>query len=128
MKRRVLMLAAAFAVATPMVAHAVSILPGVSLQIGGGDDRLSTPLQIVTLLTLLSLAPAILVTFTAFVRIVIVLSFLRQAVGTQQMPPNQVVCSSMTLHPDKKHGSLLGHKTFINFSAKQNPFVSFFQL
>jgi flagellar biosynthesis protein FliP len=53
----------------------------------------STPLQIVALVTLLSLAPAILVTLTAFVRIVIVLSFLRHAVGTQNMPPNQVVVS-----------------------------------
>ena len=56
-----------------------------------GDQNIATPLQIVALLTLLSFAPAILVTLTAFVRIVIVLSFLRQAVGTQSMPPNQVV-------------------------------------
>ena len=55
--------------------------------------RASTSVQIVALLTLLSLAPAILVTLTAFVRIVIVLSFLRQAVGTQSMPPNQVIVS-----------------------------------
>jgi flagellar biosynthetic protein FliP len=53
----------------------------------------ATPLQIVALLTLLSLAPAILITLTGFVRIVIVLSFLRQAVGTQSMPPNQVIVS-----------------------------------
>jgi flagellar biosynthetic protein FliP len=64
-----------------------------SLQIGGGDGAVATPLQIVALLTLLSLAPAILITLTGFVRIVIVLSFLRQAVGTQSMPPNQVIVS-----------------------------------
>lgn len=69
------------------------LLPQVSLQIGGGDGAVATPLQIVALLTLLSLAPAILVTLTGFVRIVIVLSFLRQAVGTQSMPPNQVIVS-----------------------------------
>ncbi|MCW5893745.1 MAG: flagellar type III secretion system pore protein FliP [bacterium] len=69
------------------------LLPQVSLQIGGGDGAVATPLQIVALLTLLSLAPAILVTLTGFVRIVIVLSFLRQAVGTQSMPPNQVLVS-----------------------------------
>ena len=69
------------------------LLPAVSLQIGAGAGRLTTPLQIVVLLTLLSLAPAILITLTAFVRIVIVLSFLRQAVGTQNMPPNQVIVS-----------------------------------
>jgi flagellar biosynthetic protein FliP len=63
------------------------------VQIGTGDQRAATSVQIVALLTLLSLAPAILITLTAFVRIVIVLSFLRQAVGTQNMPPNQVVVS-----------------------------------
>ena len=67
-------------------------LPSISLQIGGAEHA-STSVQIVALLTLLSLAPAILVTLTAFVRIVIVLSFLRQAVGTQSMPPNQVIVS-----------------------------------
>ena len=73
--------------------HAASLLPQVSIQIGSGDDRITTPLQVVPLLTVLSLAPAILITVTAFVRIVIVFSFLRQAVGTQTMPPNQVVVS-----------------------------------
>lgn len=48
-------------------------------------------LQIVFVLTLLSLAPAILIMLTSFARIVVVLSFLRQAIGTQQMPPNQVL-------------------------------------
>ena len=66
-------------------------MPAVSLQIGGHE--LGAPVQLVALLTLVSLAPAILVTLTGFVRIVIVLSFLRQAVGTQGMPPNQVVVS-----------------------------------
>jgi len=71
----------------------LSALPALSLQVGGGDQNVATSIQIVALLTLLSLAPAILITLTAFVRIVIVLSFLRQAVGTQNMPPNQVVVS-----------------------------------
>jgi flagellar biosynthetic protein FliP len=71
----------------------VTSLPALSLQVGGGEQHVATSLQIVALLTLLSLAPAILITLTAFVRIVIVLSFLRQAVGTQTMPPNQVVVS-----------------------------------
>ena len=69
------------------------VLPAVSVSFGGGDGSIATPLQIVALLTLLSLAPAILVTLTGFVRIVIVLSFLRQAVGTHTMPPNQVIVS-----------------------------------
>lgn len=48
-------------------------------------------MQILGLITVLTLAPAILVLMTPFTRIVIVLSFLRQAMGTQQMPPNQVL-------------------------------------
>ena len=70
-----------------------SLLPAVSLQIGAGAGHTTGSLQIVALLTLLSLAPTILIMLTGFIRIVIVLSFLRQAVGTQQMPPNQVVVS-----------------------------------
>jgi flagellar biosynthesis protein FliP len=66
-------------------------MPTVSIHVGG--QELGGPLQIAAAVTLLSLAPAILVTLTGFVRIVIVLSFLRQAVGTQGLPPNQVVAS-----------------------------------
>jgi flagellar biosynthetic protein FliP len=51
----------------------------------------SVVLQIFLLLTVLSLAPAILIMLTSFTRIVIVLSVLRQAMGTQSMPPNQVM-------------------------------------
>lgn len=51
----------------------------------------SQSLQIVGLLTILSLAPAILIMVTGFTRIVIVLSFTRNALGLQQMPPNQVI-------------------------------------
>ncbi|MCD6319835.1 MAG: flagellar type III secretion system pore protein FliP [Candidatus Desulfofervidaceae bacterium] len=51
----------------------------------------STVLQITLLLTVLTLAPSILIMLTSFTRIVIVFSLLRQALGTQQMPPNQVL-------------------------------------
>jgi len=53
--------------------------------------EVATSIQILVLLTILSLAPAILITLTSFTRIVIVLAFLRQALGTQQMPPNQIL-------------------------------------
>jgi flagellar biosynthetic protein FliP len=52
---------------------------------------LAVPLQILLLLTLLTFIPALLVAMTSFARIVVVLSLLRQALGTQQMPPNQVL-------------------------------------
>lgn len=73
------------------VAHAAG--PELSLSIGSGDEgtRLSGGLQIVLLLTILSLAPTLLIALTAFVRIVIVLSFMRQAIGTPAMPPSQVL-------------------------------------
>ena len=65
--------------------------PLVSLDLGGDGERLGTGIELVILFTLLSFAPALLIGLSAFVRIAIVLAFLRQAVGTQQMPPNQVV-------------------------------------
>ncbi|MBI4774917.1 MAG: flagellar type III secretion system pore protein FliP, partial [Deltaproteobacteria bacterium] len=66
-----------------------------SIQIGFGDadgpEQISSVLQIMLALTVLTLAPAILVLFTSFTRIIVVFSFLRQAMGTQQMPPNQIM-------------------------------------
>jgi flagellar biosynthetic protein FliP len=53
--------------------------------------EVSTVVEIFTLLTLLSFAPLVLITLTSFTRIVVVLSFLRQALGTQQSPSNQIV-------------------------------------
>ena len=63
---------------------------GLDLQLDG-IGSVSAPLQIVLLLTLLSFVPAILITMTAFTRIVIVFHFLRQALGTQEMPSNQIL-------------------------------------
>ena len=54
-------------------------------------ENFSAAMQIIILLTVLSLAPAILVMMTSFTRIIIVLSLLRQALGTQQLPPNQIL-------------------------------------
>jgi flagellar biosynthesis protein FliP len=67
--------------------------------LSGGPEKwtspegLSSTIQVMLLLTVLSLAPAILLMTTCFVRFVVVLSLLRQAVGTQQLPPNQVITS-----------------------------------
>ncbi|RMF83340.1 MAG: flagellar biosynthetic protein FliP [Nitrospinota bacterium] len=55
------------------------------------EEDLAVPLQILLLLTLLTFIPALLIAMTSFARIVVVLSFLRQALGVQQMPPNQVL-------------------------------------
>lgn len=56
-----------------------------------GVGNLSAPLQLVFLLTLLTFVPAVLMTMTSFTRIVIVFHFLRQALGTQEMPSNQIL-------------------------------------
>lgn len=80
-----LLLGAALSAATP--------LPSLQLGVGQASSPkdVSLTLQIVFLLTVLSLAPAILMLTTSFTRVVIVLGFLRQALGTQQIPPNQVL-------------------------------------
>jgi len=66
---------------------------GVNLGIDGSKDPrdLSVALQVVVLLTVLSLAPALLVMVTSFTRIIVVLGFIRTALGVPQMPPNQVM-------------------------------------
>ncbi|MDR2422675.1 MAG: flagellar type III secretion system pore protein FliP [Deltaproteobacteria bacterium] len=70
-------------------------IPTVSLSLDQTDDpdRLATVINVLFLLTVLALAPSILVMMTSFVRIVVVFGFLRQAMGTQQTPPNQVIVS-----------------------------------
>lgn len=74
-------------------AKSTETLPSLQLSFGQGSspDQTAVVLKIIALLTILSLAPSILIMMTSFVRIVIVLSFLRQAIGTQTLPPNQLV-------------------------------------
>ncbi len=76
----------------PVAAHAQG-LPTITVGIGEATEpgEVSTALQILIVLTILSVAPAILLMTTGFTRIVIVLSFVRQAMGTQQAPSNQIV-------------------------------------
>ena len=70
-------------------------IPSVRIAIGESDEPadLAVTLQILLLITILSIAPTILIMLTSFTRMVVVFSFLRQAMGTQQMPPNQVIIS-----------------------------------
>lgn len=65
-------------------------LPGVSVNFGGGVNLVDT-IEVLLLFTVLTLAPAIIILTTSFTRIVVVLSFMRQALGTQNMPPNQLL-------------------------------------
>jgi flagellar biosynthetic protein FliP len=73
---------------TPILAIAGAPDPGITLSLQGGG---SAAVKLFLLLTALSFATALLVSVTSFTRIVIVLSFLRQALGAPQLPPNQVV-------------------------------------
>jgi flagellar biosynthetic protein FliP len=68
-------------------------IPHVSLNMGTANSPqdVSQSLQILLILTILALAPAIVIMMTSFVRIIVVFSFLRNALATQQMPPNQVL-------------------------------------
>jgi flagellar biosynthetic protein FliP len=68
-------------------------LPKISFEVGEAStpEDVSVTIEILFLLTILTLAPAILIMLTSFTRIVVVLSFLRMAIGTQQIPPTQLI-------------------------------------
>ncbi len=76
------------ALASPAFAQSLSLEMG-----EGGGSATSRILQFIALLTILSLAPSILVMTTSFTRIIVVLSLLRSALGVQQTPPNSVLIS-----------------------------------
>ncbi len=77
----------------PAAAAASPVAPTLSLGVGAADDpaRTTVVMQIFLLMTVLSLAPALLILLTSFTRLVIVLSLLRRALGTMQLPSNQIV-------------------------------------
>lgn len=75
------------------VAYAAATNPTMSINLGTGDGLTARVLQLAALITVLSLAPSIIIMTTSFVRIVVVLSLLRTAIGLQQAPPNVVIVS-----------------------------------
>jgi len=83
----------ALLVATP--AFAQDVLPSIQLSVGQAStpQEVSQGLQVLVLLTVLTLAPSLLIMATSFTRMVIVLSLVRQAMGTPTLPPNQVLIS-----------------------------------
>ena len=94
---RKLVIAIAIAAALGLVVSAASAqtitVPKLTLEAGEAKSpqELSSAVQVLLALTILSVAPAIVLMMTSFTRIVIVLSLLRQAIGVQQLPPNQVI-------------------------------------
>ncbi|HEY6877733.1 MAG TPA: flagellar type III secretion system pore protein FliP [Polyangiales bacterium] len=83
------------ALLAPVSKVAAQQTPSISLSLGAGSgpEQLVPSLKILAMLTVLSLAPALLISMTSFTRIVVVLSFARQAMGTQSVPPTQVMVS-----------------------------------
>lgn len=83
------------AILLPALAFAQGpVIPKLTMELAAGQaepQEVSTLIEIMFLLTVLSMAPAIMLTMTSFTRIIIVFHFLRQAMGTQQMPPNQIL-------------------------------------
>src|ERR1022692_3846363 len=77
--------------AIPAIAANSEPLSLFGISAGKGDSSLSVPMQIIILLTLMTLLPAAVMVVTPFLRITIVLHFLRQALGTQSTPSNQVL-------------------------------------
>jgi len=103
-------LGALLVLALPTVSLAQIPLPVIHIGVeqAKNPQDVALGLQILFLLTILSLAPAILIMTTAFTRIIVVLSFLRQGLGTQQVPPNQV---------------LIGLALFLTFFVMQPTFL-----
>jgi len=89
----ILLLAIPFlAIIWPNAGHALTV-PTLNVQLTEADspEKVADVIKILLLLTVLTLAPSILIMMTAFTRLAVVFSFLRQAMGTHQAPPNQVV-------------------------------------
>jgi flagellar biosynthetic protein FliP len=66
-------------------------IPSIHVGIGPGGDGMSSSIQIIILVTLVTLAPTLVIMLTGFTRIIVVLGFVRSAIGIPQTPPNQVL-------------------------------------
>ena len=91
LKKALLVSLVAFVVS--MIVPAVALAQAVNIDLGTGAGLTERVVQLIGLLTVLSLAPSIVIMTTSFVRIVVVLSLLRTALGLQQSPPNAVIIS-----------------------------------
>lgn len=96
-------------------------LPGMAINFGQGVDLVES-LNILGLFTVLSLAPAILILCTCFTRIIVVLAFIRQAIGTQNMPPNQLLVGFalfLTLFVMKPAGTAMYNNALVPYMNKK---------
>ena len=108
--------------------HAAPAIPKLTMELAAGQaepSEVSTLLEVLFLLTVLSMAPAIMLTMTSFTRIIIVFHFLRQAMGTQQMPPNQILAGLaifMTLVIMMPVGKAINDNAFQPYMSEEIPF------
>ncbi len=91
MKAKVLVITMIFILLLPEFSYAQPEIPFIEGIIGDEPGDYVVSLQLLIILTILTLAPSILIMMTSFTRIVIVLSFIRNALGMQQTPPNQII-------------------------------------
>jgi flagellar biosynthesis protein FliP len=95
MKRFLIIIGLFLLIAAPVLAQQSPTLPfpKIGIDIGTADtpQDISVTLQLLLLMTILSLAPSIMIMTTAYLRIIIVFHFLKNALGTQQMPPGQLL-------------------------------------
>lgn len=101
-------------------------IPSIQLGVGGSTERdqVSTSLQLLALLTVLSIAPAILILTTAFTRIVIILGLTRTALGTQNIPPNPVLIGLslfLTMFVMQPTYEKINNEAIIPYTSKTNP-------
>lgn len=102
----------------------------VGIDDANSPQEVSSGLQVLLLLTVLSLAPAILVMMTSFTRIIVVLSFTRSALGIQQMPPNQILVglalflTFFVMMPTAQQVNQQALQPYINGTINQSEFLS----
>jgi flagellar biosynthetic protein FliP len=120
-----------FGVSTTIAAPLVPI-PSVNVGVEAANNPkdVALSLQILLTLTILSLAPSILIMMTSFIRIIVVLSFLRSALATQQMPPNQVLIglalflTFFTMSPYLDQANQNGLQPYLNGAITQEAAIT----
>jgi len=92
---RFFLICAAVVLMTTCAAEAAPIIPSVNVEVGTAEnpEQVASTLQVIAVLTLATIAPGILMMTTSFIRIVVIIGFLRNALATQNVPPNQVIVS-----------------------------------
>ncbi len=137
--RRVRLVTVAAALAAATLAASPAAAQDVSINFGSGAGLTERVIQLIALLTVLTLAPSILVMMTSFTRIVVVLSLLRTALGTATAPPNAVIVAlalfltAFVMGPAFQRGYDVGVRPLINneinveqaFTRASEPFKEF---